>query len=59
MISPFAFILFRGEQPWNGRSQLADSALYLLTRSGLRSCSALSTDIDDASLSGIRPIGDY
>src|SRR5215475_5447219 len=43
MISGFAFILFRGEWPWDGRSQLADSTLYLLTRSDLRSCSARPT----------------
>src|SRR5215467_14952420 len=47
MISGFAFILFRGEWPWDGRSQLADSALYLLTRSGLRSCSARSQHVAD------------
>ena len=58
MISGFAFILFRGEWPWDVRSQLADSALYLLTRSGLRSYSARSTDTVDPTLAGTRLLGD-
>src|SRR5215467_2908400 len=62
MISGFVFILFRGEWPWDGRSQLADSALYLLTRSGLRSCSARSQHVADptrARQTATRRLGGY